>query len=157
MSERETSMNERALVVEALKRSDTAERAAYLEQACAGDAALLRRIALLLKAGEKASVVLTEIALADTAIAPPDLSSPPTATKFAPSAEPAGTLPLEEGPGDASSDATGFATPHGQQATLDIADEPGNSPAAATKLLSTGEQFDPCHDRAGGDRAARCS
>ncbi len=43
-------MSERDLFVEALKKADPAERAAYLEQACAGNAGLRQRVELLLEA-----------------------------------------------------------------------------------------------------------
>src|SRR5271166_5255310 len=42
-------MNEQALFIEALERHDQAERAAFLDQMCAGDAALRQRLERLLQ------------------------------------------------------------------------------------------------------------
>ena len=41
-------MNEHELLSEALKRTDPAERAAFLDQSCAGDSELRRRLVELL-------------------------------------------------------------------------------------------------------------
>jgi hypothetical protein len=46
----EIAMSERAIFIAALEKDDPAERAAYLEQACAGDPALRQRIERLLQA-----------------------------------------------------------------------------------------------------------
>ena len=42
-------MDERAIFFEAVERDDPAERAAYLDEACAGDPALRRRVEALLQ------------------------------------------------------------------------------------------------------------
>jgi serine/threonine protein kinase/predicted Zn-dependent protease len=90
-------MNERDIYIEAVKRPDPAEREAYLDAACAGDAAMRRRIELLLAADREASAVLR-------APAPPDATSqltPPTRTLT--SSEPSmpgvagGSEPLPDG------------------------------------------------------------
>ena len=47
-------MNERSIFMEALDRDTPAERTAYLEEACAGDPALRRRVEALLKSHEEA-------------------------------------------------------------------------------------------------------
>src|SRR5262245_21585985 len=57
---RETTMNESDLFIEALDRPDPAERAAYLDEACAGDAALRQRLEVLLRAHFEASECLKE-------------------------------------------------------------------------------------------------
>ena len=82
-------MNERDLFIEALQRTDPAERAAYIEHVRAGDAALRRRIELLLEA-DKASEILKETV-------PPDSASA-IATEFASGADPASTLPFAGDP-----------------------------------------------------------
>lgn len=48
-------MSERDLFIEALRREDPADRLAFLEQNCAGDQALRRRVELLLRAHGRAS------------------------------------------------------------------------------------------------------
>jgi tetratricopeptide (TPR) repeat protein/tRNA A-37 threonylcarbamoyl transferase component Bud32 len=55
-------MNERDVFIEALQRSDPAERAAYLEQACGSDEALRRRIERLLEGYAEAGASLQESA-----------------------------------------------------------------------------------------------
>ena len=52
------SMSERSIFIAALEKDDAAERAAYLDQACAGDAPLRERIERLLKAHEPADSFL---------------------------------------------------------------------------------------------------
>ncbi len=47
-------MNERSIFIAALEKDDPTERAAYLEEACAGDVLLRARIERLLKAREPA-------------------------------------------------------------------------------------------------------
>src|SRR5437870_5144970 len=47
-------MSERSIFLEALDRSEPAERDAYLAQACAGDAEMRRRVLALLQAHEQA-------------------------------------------------------------------------------------------------------
>src|SRR5579875_861570 len=66
-------MNEETLFAEALQRSDHADRAAFLEQACGADAALRRRIEELLRAHDQAGGLLDKPAAApeDTSDAPP--------------------------------------------------------------------------------------
>ena len=51
-------MSERSIFIAALEKDDAAERAAYLDQACAGDAPLRERIERLLKAHEPADSFL---------------------------------------------------------------------------------------------------
>src|SRR5262245_12319745 len=46
-------MNERSLFIAALEKDDPAERAAFLEQACAGNARLQQRLERLLQAHER--------------------------------------------------------------------------------------------------------
>src|SRR5262245_59072229 len=62
-------MSERALFFEALDRADPAERAAYLDQACAGDAALRQRIEALLRSHAKAGDFLARPAAQQLAAA----------------------------------------------------------------------------------------
>jgi eukaryotic-like serine/threonine-protein kinase len=50
----ETAMVERSIFIAALEKDDAAERAAYLEQACAGDVILRQRIERLLNVHERA-------------------------------------------------------------------------------------------------------
>ena len=47
-------MNERAIFMEALDRDTPTERAAYLDEACAGDPALRERVEALLRSHEAA-------------------------------------------------------------------------------------------------------
>ena len=51
-------MSQRDLFIAALQRTDPVEQAAFLDQACAGDAALRQRIEELLRAHTQASEVL---------------------------------------------------------------------------------------------------
>jgi serine/threonine protein kinase/tetratricopeptide (TPR) repeat protein len=60
-------MNEETLFAEALQRSDPAERAAFLEQACGNDAELRRRIEELLRAHDQAGGLLDKPAAAPEA------------------------------------------------------------------------------------------
>jgi serine/threonine protein kinase len=53
-------MSERDLFIAALQKEDLAERAAYLDQACAGDAELRQRIEVLLTAHHQSSSFLQE-------------------------------------------------------------------------------------------------
>ena len=55
---RGTAMSERAIFITALEKDDPAERAAYLDQACADDRSLRQRIERLLKAHEPADSFL---------------------------------------------------------------------------------------------------
>ena len=52
-SGRHSLMTERSIFLAALDRPDPAERAAYLDQACAGDAELRRRVEDLLEAHDE--------------------------------------------------------------------------------------------------------
>src|SRR5262245_21580301 len=54
----ETAMSERAIFIAALEKDDPAERAAFLDQACAGDQPLRQRIERLLRAHEPADSFL---------------------------------------------------------------------------------------------------
>jgi serine/threonine protein kinase len=73
-------MSERSIFVAALEKGDPAERAAYLDQACAGDAALRQRLERLLLAHQPADSFLEAPAaeLAVTAAAPPLTEGPGT-------------------------------------------------------------------------------
>jgi hypothetical protein len=51
-------MSEREVFIEALQRTDPGERSSYLDQACAGDEALRRRVEQLLEAHTGASEIL---------------------------------------------------------------------------------------------------
>jgi uncharacterized protein (TIGR03067 family) len=67
-----TIMNERAIFLEALDKTDTVERSAYLDQACGGDAALRQRLAELLASHESAgSFLATPVLTDDSASATP--------------------------------------------------------------------------------------
>ena len=55
---RENAMSERSIFIAALEKDDATERAAYLDQACAGDELLRARIERLLKAHEPADSFL---------------------------------------------------------------------------------------------------
>ena len=57
-------MTEETLFVAALKKTDPAERAAYLDQACAGDSSLRARVEALLKSHERAGSFLNQPAVA---------------------------------------------------------------------------------------------
>src|SRR4051812_32857318 len=56
-------MDREVAVFSAARRLPAAERAAYLDQACAGDAALRQRVEELLRAGAEAGEFLQEPAL----------------------------------------------------------------------------------------------
>src|SRR6516162_7928597 len=51
-------MNERTIFMAALEKDGPADRSAYLDEACAGDAALRRRVEALLKAHDDAGAFL---------------------------------------------------------------------------------------------------
>jgi tetratricopeptide (TPR) repeat protein/tRNA A-37 threonylcarbamoyl transferase component Bud32 len=110
-------MTERDLFIEALQRCDLAERAAYLEQACAGDDVLRRRVYELLEANALAS--------AELGANPPDGAT----VEF--------TLdPLLEGAApDSNLD---------PPSTVLITDATGPAPIGETKMLSTDGESD--HD-----------
>src|SRR5271163_626396 len=74
-------MSERSIFIAALEKDDAALRAAYLDQACAGDEVLRARIERLLKAHEPADNFLEH--------GPPDLDA---TDNFKPIAERAGTV-----------------------------------------------------------------
>ena len=57
-------MSQRELFIAAVQKLDQAERAAYLDQACAGDTALRHRVEVLLQAHEQASGFLEQPAVA---------------------------------------------------------------------------------------------
>src|SRR4051812_43407118 len=101
-------MNERDFFIEALQRPDPAERAAYIEQACTDDAALRRRVEVLLEAHIEASGFLKGPAHPDPATAKPDSSPTMIATGFAPGPDPADTHPITGGPGNFATDGTDF-------------------------------------------------
>jgi WD40 repeat protein/tetratricopeptide (TPR) repeat protein len=72
-------MTEETVFAAALELSGPAEQAAYLESACAGDAALRRRVEALLRAHEAAGTFLEEPALGPRAQAGTDSNSPSAA------------------------------------------------------------------------------
>jgi tetratricopeptide (TPR) repeat protein/tRNA A-37 threonylcarbamoyl transferase component Bud32 len=81
-------MGERDILIEALQRTEPAERAAYLDQACAGDEALQRRVEQLLEAHAGASEVLKAPAPCDASTS--EVNPPPTTdgdTRLASSAD----------------------------------------------------------------------
>ena len=51
-------MQEQSIFIEALEREDPAERAAFLDRACAGDAALRQRVERLLQRHQQADSFL---------------------------------------------------------------------------------------------------
>ena len=62
----EERLNAEQVFTEALGRSDPAERAAYLKQACGGDPALIARMEALLKAHAEADDFLSGSPIADS-------------------------------------------------------------------------------------------
>src|SRR6516164_4735326 len=60
-------MNEERIFAVALEKSDPAERVAYLEEACAGDSGLRRRVEALLQSHEEAGSFLEQPALGQQA------------------------------------------------------------------------------------------
>jgi tetratricopeptide (TPR) repeat protein/tRNA A-37 threonylcarbamoyl transferase component Bud32 len=151
-------MNERDLLIETRPIPDPAERATMLEPARAGDADLRRRAELLLQAETAARANRKETAPPDAAtalevasaadaastLAPPEepAKAAATAMEVPASAQPASTPPLVDGPGEPSLPAAEFAFPHGQQETLDRAEELAQTLSGKTKLLSSEEGFD---------------
>jgi WD40 repeat protein/serine/threonine protein kinase len=73
-------MNERSIFIAALEKDDPAERAAYLDQTCAGDDVLRRRVERLLLAHDRADSFLAGPAadLGDTSDSPPLSEGPGT-------------------------------------------------------------------------------
>ena len=69
-------MSERAIFFQALDLDDPAERAAYLDKACAGDAALRRRIEALLESHAKVGDFL-DVPAAQQLAAPADRQAEP--------------------------------------------------------------------------------
>jgi tetratricopeptide (TPR) repeat protein/tRNA A-37 threonylcarbamoyl transferase component Bud32 len=165
-------MNERDLFIEVLQRTDPAERAAYLERTSGGNAALRRRIELLLAADSEADEVLKEPPPASTATTLRKGSAP--TTEVAPGDDPSGvsTLPFEERPNEAEEPATEVAPgddPHstltpspypreasssswfalarvpanGRQETADGAEEPAAGAAVARKPPPAEGPYDP--------------
>src|SRR5262245_36475552 len=55
-------MNERSIFLDALDQADPTQRSAYLDQACAGDAALRQRVEALLKTHAEAGGFLDKLA-----------------------------------------------------------------------------------------------
>src|SRR6516162_2105032 len=55
-------MNERSIFLEALDQADPTQRSAYLDEACAGDAALRQRVEALLKTHSEAGGFLDKLA-----------------------------------------------------------------------------------------------
>lgn len=89
-------MNERAIFFQALDRDDPAERAAYLDEACAGDAALRQRIEALLRAHAKAGDFLGVPALQQLAGGEDTPSCPGASLEGeTPSAHADGNAPLD--------------------------------------------------------------
>jgi hypothetical protein len=76
-------MSERRIFLAALDHDDPADRAAYLDHACAGDAALRQRVETLLQAHAAArdSLFLSEPAAEQLAAAAADAAPPPTAER----------------------------------------------------------------------------
>jgi tetratricopeptide (TPR) repeat protein/tRNA A-37 threonylcarbamoyl transferase component Bud32 len=164
-------MTERDLFIEAIQRTDPAERAAYLDLSLAGNAALRQRIELLLEADSAAGEVLKETAPSDTVSTFPAWSvpAPPTEvvpgvdpsttstlpfveepdedpeppTEVAPSSEPNTTLSSVPEPGEGSSAATERAPTNGRQAAPKANGEPVNAPAGARRLSPAQEPDDP--------------
>jgi hypothetical protein len=79
-------MSEETIFAAALEKATPAERAAYLEGACGGDAELRRRVEVLLRAHERAGDLL-------------DPSARETGSLTAPAADPPPDRPIVEGPG----------------------------------------------------------
>jgi hypothetical protein len=69
-------MTEESIFAAALEQSGAAQRAAYLDGACAGDAALRRRVEALLRAHEAAGTFLEEPAVGPRAEAGADSDHP---------------------------------------------------------------------------------
>jgi serine/threonine protein kinase/tetratricopeptide (TPR) repeat protein len=91
-------MGERELFIEALQRREPAERAAYLELACAADETLRRRVEELLEAHAGASAVIKETVLPEVATV--DFTPPPSTDGAQPidtSGQPS-TDPVREAP-----------------------------------------------------------
>lgn len=123
-------MSERQLFLAALELQEPRSRANYLEQACAGDAALRAKVGALLKSHEEAGSFLEEPALS-TMIAQPVPGDPTpgavhdtSATSPGPSLQPTGVglsaTQDQPGPDAGSRDATGDWGPReGVHETLD--------------------------------------
>src|SRR4051794_6949504 len=104
-------MSERDIFLDALDRTDPADRAGYLDRACGGEMGLRRRIEGLLAAHEAAGGFLkTPVPASDVAeaatVAPTDVRSPTGAVASVPTREATATSdlaatsgPLAEGPG----------------------------------------------------------
>src|SRR5262245_17599666 len=74
-------MTEEAIFAAALEKSTPAERAAYLDEACAGDAALRRRVEALLQSHEGAGSFLEHPALQRAAGGPDGTHAEPPAAR----------------------------------------------------------------------------
>src|SRR5262249_38020086 len=70
-------MNERDIFIAALEKTDPVERSAYLDQACAGNSALRRRVEVLLRASDGAGAFLESPAVEQVA-ADAGMSAVPT-------------------------------------------------------------------------------
>jgi serine/threonine protein kinase/lipoprotein NlpI len=130
-------MNECDVFIEAIQRTDPAERAAYLDRMLAGNVALRRRIELLLEADSEADKVLAEPAPSDTPNAPtqPEWSEPPGATEVDPALDPSSvsTLPAGPAPDESSLTATELAPEVEPGGTLPLVAEPGEPSSLATE------------------------
>jgi tetratricopeptide (TPR) repeat protein/tRNA A-37 threonylcarbamoyl transferase component Bud32 len=129
-------MNELELFIEAVQRTDPAERAAYLARTVGCDVALRRRIELLLEADSEADDVLEEPA-------PPDAESP---TEAAPDLDPSSesTLPFADEPDEPSEPATEVATGLEPGGTLPLVGEACDSSLEAPdRTASDGPQATP--------------
>ena len=159
-------MSECDLFIEALQRSDPAERTAYLDRACAGDADLRRRVEILLKADTEASAVLQETAPPDALIAEPAASLPATERTSSDDssgtlplthgfgANPAGTLPLTEGPGEIRPRETKLAFGPDRAAGQTIADGHERASPQATEFASSQDPQEPTEPAAGSGSSA---
>jgi tetratricopeptide (TPR) repeat protein/tRNA A-37 threonylcarbamoyl transferase component Bud32 len=108
-------MNERDIFIGALQRPEPARRAAYLEQACAGDEALRRRVEVLLGAhAEVGGILKAPILLVE----PTDQTAPPPPT-----------------------DGTRSPSNPGHPSTQPFTDELGTSSSAETKMLPEQDPF----------------
>ncbi len=83
-------MTEEAIFAAALLKTDPAERAAYLDEVCAGDAALRARVEALLRSHEQAGNFLEPPAAAVGATGP--VIAGPAAAAERPAPEHAGTM-----------------------------------------------------------------
>jgi serine/threonine protein kinase len=118
-------MSEREVFLEALERTDPAERTAYLDQACAGDETLRTQVERLLEARPGASEVLKAPALFDA----PTLEVSP---------QPGGDTHTQAASGE-DGPATRTLTDTDTDADTE---DPGSPGSDATKMLTKDEPFD---------------